>query len=116
MNTSTIRSRGFTLMEIVIVVTIIGLLAAIAVPLYVKARDNAQTGACQNNLRQLNAAKQQWAFEQLKDGTDTPEDSDLFGSSLYIVEKPVCPASGTYTLNPVNTLVSCSVASHTLDF
>ena len=75
-----------------------------------------QLGACQNNLRQLNAAKAQWAFENLKGATEVPGDTDLFGATLYIVEKPACPALGTYTLNEVDTLVSCSVAYHTLEY
>jgi prepilin-type N-terminal cleavage/methylation domain-containing protein len=116
MKTSTSLKWAFTLMEIMIVVSIIGLLAVIAVPTYVKARDNAQTSACQNNLRQINAAKQQWAFEQLKEGNDLPQDTDLFGASLYLPEKPLCPASGIYTLNAVNTEATCSVSGHTLGY
>jgi len=106
---------AFTLVEIMIVVAIIGLLAAIAVPTFVKSRATAQLAACQNNLRQLNSAKQQWAFENRKNATDTPTDTELFGSSLYLTEKPLCPSGGTYSLNQVGSLVTCSVASHTYD-
>jgi len=55
-------SKGFTLVEIMIVVAIIGLLAAIAVPNFVQARQQAQTNACINNLRIIDASKQQWAI------------------------------------------------------
>ena len=62
------NKSGFTLVEIMIVVAIIGLLAAIAIPNFVKARQNSQTNACINNLRQIDGAKQQWALENGKTG------------------------------------------------
>jgi prepilin-type N-terminal cleavage/methylation domain-containing protein len=63
MKINTSRKAGFTLVEIMIVVAIIGLLAAIAIPNFVKARTTAQMNACINNLRQIDAAIQQYALE-----------------------------------------------------
>ena len=64
MKTTSIRTAGFTLVEIMIVVAIIGLLATIALPNFVKARQASQSNACINNLRQIDGAIQQYALER----------------------------------------------------
>ena len=66
MQIKTNKTAGFTLVEIMIVVAIIGLLAAIAIPNFVKARENAQLNSIFNNLRILEGAKDQWALENKK--------------------------------------------------
>lgn len=96
---------------IAISIFLIPLLAAIAIPNFVKARTTAQMNLCINNLRQIDSAKQQWARENKKQDTDTPTAQDL---APYLKVQPKCPAGGVYTIHAVGEKPSCSIPNHQL--
>ena len=103
----TVRQNGFTLVEIMIVVVIIGLLAALAIPNFSHARTNARRGTCINNMRILDAAKQEYALENNKDAATVPASDDV-APYMRSNAMPICPAGGIYSIEAIGTTPSCS--------
>jgi prepilin-type N-terminal cleavage/methylation domain-containing protein len=107
--------RAFTLVEIMIVVLIIGILVAIAVPNFVRARESARARACVANLKQIDSAKEQYAMDQkLAQGATMPALSVLCGAGTTTYIKggtPTCASSGSYTIGNLGTDPVCSIGT-----
>ena len=112
------HSGGFTLIEIMIVVAIIGLLASIAIPNFRRNRETAYKNACISNLQQIEGAIESWSLEMKKDEGQPVAYSDIRG---YLQRSVVCPAGGTrfedsYTITTVGVAPICQrkPVAHTL--
>ena len=112
-------NAGFTLVEVMIVGAIIGLLASISIPNFIKARDRAQIDSCISSLRSIDGMKQQWALEAKQASSAVPVETDLQPYFLRGTSgrMPVCPAAGdaatfnsSYNINAVDTRPECQIA------
>jgi len=111
------RKSGFTLVEIMIVVAIIGLIASIAIQNFIRSRQRSQATLCSQLLERIDGAKAQAAFEFSLGDVDTPSDAQL----VLFLNKPdgttvdgsadLCPGGGTYTVGNMATAPSCGLAA-----
>ena len=103
------RKGGFTLVEIMIVVAIIGLLATIAIPNFAKARETTRKNACISNLRNIDGVIQQWALDLKKDSGSPVTYNDI---KSYLKNDVSCPSGGTtfedsYAISTVDVSPTC---------
>jgi prepilin-type N-terminal cleavage/methylation domain-containing protein len=103
------REKGFTLLEVMIVVLIISLLLMIAIPQFYNARMRAQQRTCMNNLRQIVYAKEMLAHNKnLSDGAPVAI-TDIWPDYIRSPGQPVCPAGGAYNVNNIGVDPSCTI-------
>ena len=106
------RQSGFTLIEIMIVVTIIGVLLAIAIPAFVQSRETARTKACVENLRKIDTAKTQYCMDNLLPPTASVTGglpTLVSAGNNYLRALPACPSGGAYVLNDFSTNPTCAI-------
>ena len=103
------RRSGFTLVEIMIVVAIIGIIISIAIPGFLRARETSRARACQENLSKIDGAKEQYALDRnlAHNGTISGGWTDLVGPTNYLKTQPTCPAGGNYTMNNIGVAPIC---------
>ncbi len=102
------RRSGFTLTEIMIVVTLVALLLTIVTPNYVRARSSSQAATCIGNLKKIEWAKWQWSLENRKAREAMPTEAEL--SPYFPTQKvPLCPAAGIYIIEEVADPPRCSL-------
>ncbi len=107
------RNRsGFTLLEATLVVALIAVLLAIAIPNWIRAHEVSSKRSCISNLRQIEQAKERVAIEGRKPNGDTVAWSDLIPA--YLKQQPECPSGGEYGLEIIGADPVCSVSGHQL--
>jgi prepilin-type N-terminal cleavage/methylation domain-containing protein len=106
------KRSGFSLLEIMIVVTIIGFLAGLGVPAFMRARASTQKGRCVDNMRQMSGAKEQWAVENFANNGDSVEEDAI--APFFKRGFPTCPGGGDYELNVVGQDPTCNIGGHTI--
>ncbi len=106
------QARGFTLVEIMIVVLIIGILLAIAIPNFIQARESSRAKACVANLKQIESAKQQYMMDNSLSTFGSVVPPSYFNK--YIKTVPTCPSGGTYSTGDAANPASCSLGTNTV--
>ncbi len=103
----TMKKDGFTILEIMIAVTIIGFLAGLAIPAFMKTRTTAQRTRCIDNLRQIANYKEMWAMESFANTGTAVDESDI--APFFKTGLPECPGGGEYDYTEVGSPPLCSL-------
>lgn len=103
------KRRAFTLTEVMVVVLIIAIIAAVAVPQWVTARGRSQQKTCMTQLREVEGAKEMFATEARLAEGDTVTMGNIFPTYLKGNVAPHCPGGGTYSLQTVGVSPTCSL-------
>lgn len=106
--------RGFTLVEVMVVILIISLLLSIAIPQFLSARRTAQQRTCLANLKEIEYGKELRAIDHKLVSGDPVNMPDLWPDYIRSPGIPQCPGGGTYVINPVGTAPTCNIAGHVL--
>lgn len=112
------HNRGFTLLEIMIIVGIIGIVISIAAPTWFRQREIARATACQENLAKIHQSVELYALENKKaQGTPVNYPDDLLQpngvgmGSGYLKSVPQCPSEGVYDIAAVGDDPTCSIGA-----
>ena len=103
---------GFSLLEILIVIAIIGMILGIAIPAYIRYREYSQAQICTHNLSEIIYAKEQWAMDNYKSPETSPPESELVGMGSWLKSMPECPLGGSYSIMDLDTLPTCTIPGH----
>jgi prepilin-type N-terminal cleavage/methylation domain-containing protein len=104
--------RGFTLVEVMISVLIIGILLSIAAPNLVKARESSRAKSCVANLAKIEGAKEMWAMDTRARPNASPSMTVLVGPTAYLKNTPECPSNGGYMIGDLTTRPRCTIGTN----
>ena len=106
------NKKGFTLIEVLAAVVIVGIIAAIALPRFLNVKTNAEKEGCKSNLASINLQIERYYTEN---GSWPTALADVTGDTDYFPDgAPTCPGGGTYTYSATTHRVTCDQSGHSL--